>query len=545
MTSTEIPFPPVPNRSVGRGTSHLIHPPQRWPGDRAILVALTLVLILGAVLRLHALTQKSLWEDEIFGLNALGIYHVGQAIPQWSIMPENIIRYYRADNHPPLFFLLLAAWVKMFGADVFSVRMLSVAVNLLTIPVIYRLARRIFEARRVALIACLLSGCSAFLVYFSQEARMYPLVLLLSCLSSLFLLRILDGGGRGSYAGFAVLSALGLYTHYYYVFLICSQVIYWMLWRERRVLPFLFSLSAIALAFIPWLPAFLYQISQKNQSDLWIRSSGQGLARLETIAVQWIDVLFRFMAGENFVYPNTGRGLRIVCSVVGVAALAALLQWPLLRRRRGLFLLVWLAVPLAAGSLVDLFFQTRTLEASKYFIVSYPAVLLLVSAAIGFFPSRAVSAVMLSGLLLLNVNALAAYYRSSGLVEWRDVARYLSERVAADDILISPEPRVFTCVAFYLNRPVRAVQFPYGAPLDHMLGRIRAQGASSTRLWLVSAYESVAPWLQELSQQLEQEFRLVSSEAFARHATVRCFGNLPLEEARSQTGRLAAVGSGP
>ncbi|MBI2822413.1 MAG: glycosyltransferase family 39 protein [Acidobacteria bacterium] len=491
-----------------------------------VIPGLAAVLLLGALLRFHDLAGKSLWEDEIFALNALGVYRLDQEVGPWSSLVRNVFTYYHDDNHPPLFFLLLGAWLKLFGLSAFSVRAFPAVTGLAALPAAYWVARRVFKERTPALLACFIFATSAYLVYYSQETRMYSLVLLLACLSMLSFLKMQEDGGWLSCLGFVLFSALGLYTHYYFVFFVAAQVLYWIFYGDSRIYPFFVGLCGIFLAFIPWLPVLLYQVGQKDHSDLWIRRIEPVMSGAGQVVFQWIYVLFRFTAGENFVYPNNDSALRLILSVVAALVTVAVLQRPLFPLQRCHALLVlWLLVPLTGGFLADLIFQTKTLEMSKYFIPSYPALAMLLALSIVRFPWKPGRVVLLVALLLLNVKALDVYYRVPRRVEWRDVAEYLSSRVGPDDILLSPEPRVYNCVRFYLKRQLKGIQVPYGAPTEYVVDRARAGIGAAPRLWLVSIDEAFTPDLRGLSQKLEQEFRLLSREVIAMNAAVSSFAN--------------------
>ncbi|MBI4456769.1 MAG: glycosyltransferase family 39 protein [Acidobacteria bacterium] len=491
--------------------------------QRIVIIALAVIFLLAALLRLHALTRKSLWDDEIFSLNALGIYKLHQEVPPWLSFPQNLVRYYRADNHPPFFFLLLGVWLKLFGQGALAMRALSVILNLLTLPVIYLLALQIFKERKIAILSCLIFGFSAYLVYYSQEARMYPLLLLLSCLSMLFFLKIQEGADWRCCLGFIVFSVLGLYTHYYYAFLICFQVLYWIIFENRRIYAFFLSIGIVFLAFIPWLPILLYQINQKNHSDLWIRSNSGGVQWQEAV-FHWVNILFRFAVGENFIYPGSASQVRQIMGVVAVIAVVVLLQRPfLLLTRYGKLLALWLLLPLTGGFIADVLFQTKTLEMSKYFIMSYPAMLMMLAASILRFPWRPAKVILLLALVLLNASALRVYYRIPHAVEWREVAAYLSARVGERDTVLSTEPRVETCVVFYLGKEIKTIPVPYDAQVQFVLGAAQKSIASSERLWVVSIYESVTPELREFSERLELEFPLLSKEVISGNVIVRSF----------------------
>ena len=501
---------------------------------RLVVFLLLAITAAGGFLRLHDLTQKSLWDDEIFSLNALGIYRLQQTVPDLGTVTENVIRYYRADNHPPLFFILLGIWLRLFGVTEFAVRLFSALASVLTIPVVYLLSMQIFKDRKISLVSAALFSGSAFIIYYAQEARMYSLLLLLACLSMLFFLRSQQGGRWGSYAGFALFSVLGLYTHYYFFFLLFFQIVYWLASGDERFQAFVLSLSSIFLAFVPWLPVLLYQVTQKHQSDLWIRSSARGWDAAGEAAVHWTYVLFRFMAGENFIFPNTAWGLRAMLWILALAGVLALLQRPFLfGTKAGRFLALWLAIPIGCGFAADLLFKTKTLEMSKYFIVSYPALLLIMAASVVRFPWKPAAWVLLPMFLFLNAKSLLVYYNTSKAVEWREVSRYLSDQIGSDDILLSPEPKVMLCVGFYLERRIRAIEVPFDANTDYILGAMQRGAAASNRIWMVSIYESFSPKLQMLNDRLSCDYLLLSEEPVCHHAVVRSFVNLASQRAKN------------
>ena len=83
------------------------------------------------------------------------------------------------DIHPPLYYALLHAWAALLGTGPAALRLLSLVVGVLTIPLLYLVARRMLSTR-AALLAALLLTISPLHVYYSQEVRMYGLVALLS-----------------------------------------------------------------------------------------------------------------------------------------------------------------------------------------------------------------------------------------------------------------------------------------------------------------------------------------------------------------------------
>jgi hypothetical protein len=94
-----------------------------------------------------------------------------------------------------------------------ALRSLSAVLGVALVFVMYELGRRLAD-RRVGIAAALLAAVSEFLVHYSQEARSYALLALLTALSSLCLFRLLDRwSGWSAVAHAAVITFL--YTHVY------------------------------------------------------------------------------------------------------------------------------------------------------------------------------------------------------------------------------------------------------------------------------------------------------------------------------------------
>ncbi len=85
-----------------------------------------LIMILGGVLRLISLNQ-SLWMDE--AISAL-------AIKGHSFLGL-ITKFAPGDTHPPLFYFILKFWSLIFGYSEISLRLPSVILGAMTIPVVF------------------------------------------------------------------------------------------------------------------------------------------------------------------------------------------------------------------------------------------------------------------------------------------------------------------------------------------------------------------------------------------------------------------------
>lgn len=121
------------------------------------------------------------------------------------------------NSWPPAYFLLLQGWSVFSGGNLLLDRLLALFIGLLTVSVVYRIGRRLFNPA-TGLIAAMLMGSSAFLLFYMHEVRGYTLYALLCALSTWQYLRLRDDPSRLESRfmrwSFPVLIALTLYSHY-------------------------------------------------------------------------------------------------------------------------------------------------------------------------------------------------------------------------------------------------------------------------------------------------------------------------------------------
>ncbi|MCA1553959.1 MAG: glycosyltransferase family 39 protein, partial [Chloroflexi bacterium] len=159
--------------------------------------------MLAFALRLYRLSASGFWFDEaasyfIASKGLLGIVEYARQAP---------------GEHPPLYYMLLSLWMSAAGASEFVLRFFSVFFGVLFVALFYRFLRHHFD-ERLARWTTVLSVPLPFLVDYSQEARMYTLVLCATVLALDAFLRWVRGERRAAlWYGVFVLVALSI--HYY------------------------------------------------------------------------------------------------------------------------------------------------------------------------------------------------------------------------------------------------------------------------------------------------------------------------------------------
>src|SRR5690242_5964496 len=108
--------------------------PRRLAGSPALLLAL--ITAAGAVLRFATLSTQSFWLDEAIAINSARL-DIGGMIDSLA----------RTEGNPPLYFLLLDGWMRLFGTSEAAVRSLSAVIGTATILLGYEIGRRLATVR--------------------------------------------------------------------------------------------------------------------------------------------------------------------------------------------------------------------------------------------------------------------------------------------------------------------------------------------------------------------------------------------------------------
>src|SRR5688572_9734313 len=188
----------------------------RFPREMAVLGAIVLG---GTLLRFTGLGAQGFWFDEW-----LTWAHSGK---DFGTMLDGV---FELEGLPPFYFAVAWLWVKVAGNSEEGLRALSAIAGTLTIPVVF-MAVRSLATERAGLIAAALTATSPLLVWYSQEARPYALVVLFSALSFAFFARALSDPHRKDLTWWAVTSVVAIATHPFAAMLVAPEAA-WLFYRQ-------------------------------------------------------------------------------------------------------------------------------------------------------------------------------------------------------------------------------------------------------------------------------------------------------------------------
>jgi len=433
------------------------------PMPRRGYIYLVLIFLLAAGLRVYNLDDNGLWMDEIH--SAIG------ASPDKSF--AEVIEYCKTDQ-PPLFFLILNAWYKLFGYNDVVGRLLGSVTGLLGIISMFFLGRE-FKGWRVGLVAALLTAINYFHVDHSRQVRFYPLVFFFSSLSYLFFFRAIKNKKPVDFLLYAFCTSALLNTHYFGMVVFASQLIIFIvvIFAFRlfnwRLISLAFGSGLLAgLSLLHWLPVIL--------SDLSIESF-----HLEQ--VPWY-----FPVQYYYVY------FRDPVTVVLCAGLSAWVTREMIRNfndqsnRLQLFVMTGWVVLAFLIPLIYSWFRMPMLE-YKYSFIAVPAVILFVSMAFdpyglgGINGRSAVLKYMVLIVLMICffINSFffeRLYHDRSPRQKWREVVLAVAE--AREEKVM-----VLANYAWYLRYYFKIYQIDYPIMEPRFAGTERLKQFDV--LWLISS----------------------------------------------------------
>ena len=428
-------------------------------------IAVLIVTIIAFALRLWHLEFLSLWWDE-----GVSIYLAKAGIPAMTVAKN-----FTVDLHPPAYHLALGGWIALFGASVFSDRLLSTFAGVLTIPLCYQLVRRIAD-RLAGIVVVVLAAASPIAVYYSQETRMYAFLPLLAALSLYASTRVLEKPETRWWVCWVVANSLGLYSYYYLGMLSIAEsaVLFVFALRSQRFKSWLAAQIALSATYLPWLVLMSRRLDQSLLS-LPI-STEVHLTRSQFV----LENLQSFTVG--FSMPPYGQylmGLFLAMGLIGAASLVR--RQPLLL---GLLVLS-IAVPFIGAGLVLLI---RPFFFPRFILFAIVPIWTLV--ALGLTAERRVwpIAAIFLGLMLAG-NGWTWYHertspRAGGsLDDYRTVFTNLAAIAQPGDVVICGYPWQVGYVEAYLSdKQLRPVFIPGHLKLSQITRLLPPSG----RVWVYS-----------------------------------------------------------
>ncbi|MES2209886.1 MAG: glycosyltransferase family 39 protein [Chloroflexota bacterium] len=342
---------------------------RRWLDLAGRLAPFLFLLAAGASLRFQDLGFRSLWLDEVTTAQAV-------RLPDLRAVLDYVGRDPSATPLP-----YIVTWLfRPFGSDEFAIRVPYAVAGTLAVVAMYALAARLY-GRAAGLVAGTLLMILPYAIFYSQEARSYAFLMLLTSLMMLAACRAVDRGRVVDWVLLSVTGALDLYTGYLAIAVVLAAYAYVGLviagdglvaWRAtgfrpalavsgRRVVLSGFSVVLMGVLMLPWI----------RHVRAFLSRTDQGFGRAATGHQATLD------EAQALLLQLDLHGILLWLVVAGITS--ALIGVARGRWKQALLPLTWFGIPLL-GFAIGTGAGIVTIW-PRYFGAIYPAAILL--AAIG------------------------------------------------------------------------------------------------------------------------------------------------------------------
>lgn len=379
-----------------------------------------------------------------------------------------LLSYIAQDVHVPLYAVLLHFWMQIFGTDIMVVRALSFIFFMATLPALYKFARE-SSSQRVAYLTVALFSLSPFVMWYSNEARMYTLFTLVTSLNHLYFLRMVKTEGKESKLGYFLSAIAGLYTHYFFLFLLITQGVFILgrmasfVYTDREfgkkplrvlIMKYIrFPLRWLGIAFeaflflVPWVTYVFSLGNASNASPLIPRPTSFNI--FQTI----VQFLFGFQTQA------------IQAFIIALWPLTLIMLFMLFTKRKrlpvesiGYFGFVTV-LPIILVFFVSFI---RPIFLSRYLILVTPSLFFILAWSMLSY-SRRVSTYLVTAFMLILL-ALSGYQNISAATpvkeDYAGVDTYLSEHTTAKDIIAVSAPFTVYPIEYGYNGQARIDTIP-------------------------------------------------------------------------------------
>lgn len=467
---------------------------------------LVLLVLLGFALRLYHLDFQSLWRDELDA-----ILFARRDLSGLSPL------FVRPGHNGPLYYLILHFWIRLVGDSEFSVRFFSVVFGVLAVPLVFRLGGR-WVGQKGSLMAALLCATSPYLIWYSQEGKMYALLLFLSMLATETYLSALERDRAYLWLLYLLVMAASMYVHLLSVLIVPFHLLLFLvMWtRYRRALrSWLATFAVVALA---WLPLARWEIVLLMRPF----TTGHQFYQLHEILTLLLFVFSVNLAPYRSVVPIALFVFLLLAGLFLYRRRTAMgtsssMKGLLRSHEESISLSLYLFVPIISLYLISLGMPIFT---DRYLIAVVPAYLLLLTCGLLAVKKRSprLAVACLALLLVSNLYVVGLQSHTRIKSDFESVAEYVKVNGRGDlaMFLIPHGRQVFD---YYYEDAFECRDAPYtngGMGAGKVARKMEQATAGHKEVWLVVSEEELWDSQGLVRQWFEGNGHLLQQRSFAR-----------------------------
>ena len=423
-----------------------------------LLLCLTVV---GFFFRFYQLGFNSLWLDEAstYTYASMSLSGIWQATAG-------------GEFNPPLFYWM--EHVMLFlGNNEVILRFIPALLGGLTVPLVYLVGKEFFD-RNVGIIAAAACAFSPFLVYYSQEARAYSVMLFFVVFAMVFFLRALKTDDTRDWMLFGVLSALAFWSHFYALVIIGALALYAIIVKFPTLRKDLGSIKPMLISgatfVVICLPLILVTI------PLFAKRT----ASAPTFGIQGIGIII-----ETFRQISGFSDNILIVIILLALFIIGICQAFLLDRNKGLFLVSLMVLTF----IISYFLSYKIPMQPRYLIFLAP--IFFIGIALSYRPiwniyrNPAVVYGLMVLVVILGAPVLVNMYSGFTKDDWRGFSGQVQQATHPGDFVVLIPGYLYQPFDYYYsNASDQTIE--YGANTATELDAIAARKANSTVYYIVT-----------------------------------------------------------
>ena len=424
--------------------------------ETLLVLLLALVMVLGLVLRLHQLGDESLWLDECFTY-----VYSGKELTE-------IVNVLKEDWHPIGYYIVTYFTTKFIGTSEIALRLPSLIFGMLSLILVYVLGRNLIN-RPIGLLASLFTAVSYTAVLYSQEAKMYSMLMLFSTLSIIYFVSLLKSGRLNHFILFGISNAFLIHTHVVGIFILLALIIYYF------SCSYLYSKTKINLT------ENLFSLFKRTGAKYFPRKLFYSLLVTLLLYLPWLPIFLKYQVPGLFVYGLKAKLIEklgfnlyptiVILSVVGIVAyilivfyfakrkdlLEKIIRWfSRLKFNRYIFMVCFI---LYLG--VDLFLSPRffaSVSFIRFSIFLLPLFYILLANCF-FKLSKPIFTLLLALFLIISSFELYNYYHLDSKEQFKEAGEFLTHAANKDDVIFLYRAGITkACFDYYYRGPAEEIR---------------------------------------------------------------------------------------
>ncbi len=363
---------------------------------------------------------QSLWRDEAFSILAA-------EKPLLAILPK-------LGFEPPVYYILLHYWMKLFGNSEIATRSLSLLGLSLATVVIILWAEKLFKKHWLSWFTPLFFFFNPMLLYYGFEVRTYGWYIFFATLA-------MYAYWKNSWMLFLTSATLGFYTHAYFGVVPVTATLHWIMVNRKKLRrlrtliyePFVQSLVLFSLLISPWVAKVFHEMAALKQS--WYFPVNRNLIQ---------SVLGNMFIGYEGTPWFLWGATRLISLLLLVFFLLALIEKKN-RSRNGFFFLM-IVVPLTLVIGVSFL---KPLFVNRYLIPVTVAEVFLIIFSIEAIKSHVMQKLIASCLLFIVIVFNVWYPSLHAKLDIRTTIQEVNALARPDDVIFAESSLIFLETVYY------------------------------------------------------------------------------------------------